>query len=138
MATKSTALDHPSLLRAAGLRVTDGRLALLALLASEREPRTVQELEQRMKGALNQVTLYRALDALHTAGIVARVNLEHEHAHYELVAGRPHHHHAVCRSCGFIEDIEIPHDESAKKYTKQFARIDTHAIELFGICKRCS
>jgi len=95
-----------------------------------------------MKGALNQVTLYRALEALREAGIVARVNLEHEHAHYELSAGRPHHHHAICRGCGHIEDIEMPHPASpeseAKRRAKGFARIDSHSLEFFGLCRDCA
>lgn len=140
--TRTTPNDHASLLRDAGLRATPGRLELLSVLAKEKDPLTVQQLEKKLKGALNQVTLYRALDALHAAGIVNRVNLEHEHAHFELAAGRTHHHHAICRACGLIEDIEVPHatspEQEAKKKTRSFARIESYSLEFFGICRSCA
>ena len=134
-------LDHASLLRDAGLRATPGRILLLETLEASREPLAVHQLEKRMEGALNHVTLYRALDALHAAGIVKRVNLEHDHAHFELVPGRAHHHHAVCRGCGLVEDIEVPHapspEQEAQKRAKGFARIDSYSLEFFGTCRSC-
>ena len=123
--------DRAELLRSAGLRATPGRLSLLEVLDKEPKPVTVQQLEKRMKGALNHVTLYRALEALTSAGIVARVDLGHDHAHYELVAGKPHHHHAICRDCGLIEDIEVPHspspEQEAMKKARNFAQIDRYS-----------
>lgn len=130
------------LLRAAGLRATPGRIELIQLLAAESAPLSVHQIERRLKGALNQVTLYRALESLAHAGIVARINLEHDHAHYELVAGREHHHHAVCKHCGFIEDIQIPHPrftaQTLTKHTTQFAHLDRYSLEFFGLCKKCA
>ncbi len=134
--------DFAPLLHGAGLRATEGRLALLALLAKERKPLSVRALEERMRGTLNQVTLYRALEALERADIVSRSYLAHDHAHYELVAGRPHHHHAICRGCGLVEDIIAPHNTSpereARGAAKRFARIDAHATEFFGMCRSCA
>lgn len=140
--TPMTKLDHAQLLREAGLRATPGRRALLRILEEETRPVTVQALEKRMKGALNHVTVYRALEALAASGIVTRVNLEHDHAHYELIAGRPHHHHAICRDCGLIEDIEVPHppspEKEAQKRTKTFAFIERYSLEFFGLCRSCA
>ena len=132
---------HLDLLRDAGLRATPGRLALLAVLTKESKPLTVPQIEARMKGRLNQVTLYRALEALAASGIVARVNLDHDHAHYELAAGRPHHHHAVCSDCGRVEDIEVPHarlTEKAAAGAKGFATISRYSLEFFGLCRSCA
>lgn len=130
------------MLKDAGLRVTPGRVRLLDALASERVPRTVDELRKKLGGTMNEVTLYRALEALAENGIVERADLRHGHAHYELSVGRAHHHHAVCRSCGAIEDVEIPHPKEpakeAERATKRFARIDSYALEFFGICNRCA
>jgi Fe2+ or Zn2+ uptake regulation protein len=134
--------DHGSLLREAGLRATPGRIELLLLLSKESKPLAVHQIEKKMKGALNQVTLYRALEALEKAGIVSRVNLEHDHAHFELAVGRAHHHHAVCRACGLVEDIEVPHaavpQREAAKQAKSFASIDRYSLEFFGLCHRCA
>lgn len=139
---KTTKEDsYPELLRKAGLRATPGRLRLLGVLEKESKPLTVYQIEKKLGGTMNQVTVYRSLDALYKAQIVKRVNLEHDHAHFELAAGREHHHHAVCRNCGHIENIEIPHaakpELEALKRTKDFSVLDSYSLEFFGFCKRC-
>lgn len=138
MKATRTKLDPAAVLRDADLKATPGRIALVVALAKERKPVSVQQIEKRLKGALNQVTLYRALEALAAAGIVSRVNLEHDHAHYELVVGRPHHHHAICKNCGHIADIELVHEHFPKKRIPGFARIERYSLELFGVCSTCS
>lgn len=138
--------EYAALLHTAGLRATPGRILLLDVLNKEPQPLTVYEIEEKLKknrgSELNQVTIYRALDALHRAQIVKRVNLEHDHAHFELIAGREHHHHAVCRSCGRIENIEVPHaahpEQEALKRSKEFASFDSYSLEFFGLCKKCA
>ena len=133
---------YADLLRQAGLRATPGRISLLQLLEKEPKPLTVYEIEDKLGGMMNQVTVYRSLDALYKVQIVKRVNLEHDHAHFELAAGREHHHHAVCRNCGYIENIEIPHaakpEQEALKRTKGFAILDSYSLEFFGLCKKCA
>lgn len=137
-----TTPNHEQTLRDAGLRVTPGRVALLRALANEPKPVPVEMLAKALKGALNHVTLYRALEAFESAGIVTRAGLGHEHAHYELLLGRPHHHHAVCKSCGHIEDIEVPHtpspEKDAQRRAKGFASIDRYSLEFFGTCISCA
>ncbi len=134
--------DFPTLLRTHGLRATEGRTGLLKALAREQYPVTVETLHERTGGRLDLATLYRALEALVAAKIVARIDLQHGHAHYELLAGRPHHHHAICRSCSIIEDIEVPHaphpERVALRQTKRFASIDTYQLDFFGLCNNCA
>jgi len=84
-------------LRAAGSRVTKGRLALLALLERARRPLTVVEIQKKLH-SINPVTLYRALEPLVAAGLVRRGS-DGRTAHFEY-GGRSHHHHLVCRDCG--------------------------------------
>jgi Fe2+ or Zn2+ uptake regulation protein len=133
--------EYAELLRGAGMRATPGKIQLLSVLEKEPKPLTVYEIEDKLGGTMNQVTVYRSLDALYKAQIVKRVNLEHDHAHFELAAGREHHHHAVCRNCGYIENIEIPHatkpEQEAMKQTKGFAMLDSYSLEFFGMCKKC-
>ncbi|MDB5245108.1 MAG: putative Ferric uptake regulation protein [Parcubacteria group bacterium] len=134
--------QYATLLRAAGLRATVGRMQLLHVLEKEPKPLTVYQIEKKLGGAMNQVTVYRSLDALYKAQIVKRVNLEHDHAHFELSMGREHHHHAVCRECGYLENIEISHarkpEQEAFKRTKGFSLLDTYSLEFFGVCKKCA
>ncbi len=129
------------MLRAAGLRATEGRISLLALLSREHKPLSVDAIQFRMSSSVDTVTIYRSLEALENAGIVTRSGLGHDHAHYELATGRPHHHHAVCVSCGTVEDVEISHGKSpekeALKAVKGFATMSRYSLEFFGTCKKC-
>jgi Fur family ferric uptake transcriptional regulator len=135
--------DTSSLLRSAGLRATPGRIRILAALARLDAPASIPHLKKNLgKNGPDDVTLYRALDALAAAGIVVRADLQHGHAHYELAAGRKHHHHVVCKNCGRVEDIEVTHaaqpEREALRRTKGFASIDAYALEFFGVCIQCS
>lgn len=135
-------LDAEAALRAAGLRATPGRSKILTVLAKETQPLSIESIRARTGNTLNSVTLYRALEALADAGIVTRADMQHGHAHYELSAGRKHHHHVICRDCGRVEDIEATHatqpEREALRRTKGFASIDDYALEFFGTCVRCA
>ncbi len=137
-----TSPDFPALLRASGLRATAGRVELLKALSREKQPVTIDHLTKKLADHLDTVTLYRALEALKDARIVERTDLQHGHAHYELLVDRPHHHHVVCRSCGRIEDIEIPHaaqpEKEAERRAKTFSVIDSYTLEFFGQCVGCT
>ena len=135
-------IDFGELLHKAGLRATAGRRALLHVLAAHKEPLTVEQIQNKLKEPLDTVTLYRALEALTEAHIISRSDFQHGHAHYELAVGRDHHHHVVCRSCGVVEDVEIPHatrpEKEAEKRVKKFSVIDAYALEFFGLCTSCA
>ncbi len=133
-------IDFPSLLRDAGLKATPGRISLLTLLSKEPKPLTVAAIKK--KSSKDTVTLYRALEDFVTAGIVRRIDFAHSHAHYEIVAGRKHHHHVICKKCELVEDIYLCEfgnlEKSVLAETKGFYAITDHALEFFGMCKTCS
>lgn len=126
-------------LRTAKLRATRQRIALLTLLRKSSSPIAVEELVQKGKGEFDVATAYRMLEAFTAAGLARRMVLAGNRALYEAVGA--HHHHATCRSCGKIVDVEacLPRtlDERVRE-AAGFARIDDHALEFFGICKSCA
>jgi Fur family transcriptional regulator, ferric uptake regulator len=145
---------YAALLRTHGLKATPQRMQVLSLLAVQKKPVSIAELQQKaklgVKGAkkssIDTVTLYRSLEALMKNDLVRPVDLRHGHTDYELVEEGKHHHHIVCEKCGVIEDFNsFPEDElkkafkknSAKKSSK-FATLTDHSLELFGICKKCA
>lgn len=135
-------LKPESLLEKASLKNTASRRDILRTLSSETLPRTVEELHKKLKGSVNEVTLYRALETFIHAGLVQKVELGHSHAHYELIADRKHHHHAICTSCGLIEDVEVSHSSSLKqealRKAKNFSQVRHYSLEFFGLCKKCA
>lgn len=88
-------------LRRAGSRATPGRVALLRVLEREHAPLTVPHLHRKLP-TFNEVTLYRALDALTAAGLVRKGVGGDRISRYEY-AGKPHHHHLVCSDCGYAK-----------------------------------
>ena len=130
--------DHATILRTAGLRATPQRLALLHALGTAKGPQTAEELHARV--AADLVTIYRNLQSLVQAGIVHEVRFKDTSVRYEIAHG--HHHHIVCTSCGFIEELEScntsPLDRQTLEISKKFSRVNEHSLEFFGICRSCA
>jgi Fe2+ or Zn2+ uptake regulation protein len=125
------------ILQDAGSKVTTGRLLLLEKLAKESKPLSALRLQKKLDGALDKVTLYRALQSLTKVGVLRQVDFRHDHTHYELNLYRRHHHHIVCTHCGKIEDAQCTLKPSLKK-DSSFKTILDHAVEFFGVCVRCA
>lgn len=129
------------LLWSAKLKATPGRIALLESLEKEHDPISAPLLMRKIPRTLDRVSIYRALEALVKAGLVKRINTDPAHSSYELAFGRKHHHHAVCTSCGLMEDVakcdEKELEAIARRSTKNFGHINSHSLEFFGICRSC-
>lgn len=84
-------------------------------------------------------TVYRSLGVLVEEGLVDAIQSPEGEALYRLCASG-HHHHLICRNCGFTVEIEAPDVEKwaaneAKKYG--FTKPEHH-MEVFAICENCS
>ena len=124
-------------------RSTRQRTAILELLQEKDSFFTAQELFDalRAKGLkVGLTTVYRNLQMLADSDEVDVVRREDGESMYRRCAAEVHHHHLVCRSCGFT--VELANDEietwtksQAKKH--RFSEV-THDLELFGLCKACT
>ncbi len=133
--------DFRVTLHTIGSRITPARMSLLKVLWGASMPLTVSEIQNKLQGVSDTVTLYRSLELFVKSGIVRKVDLQHGHAHYELVVGKKHHHHLVCQGCGTVEDITtcVPTslEKGVLKKSKSFRSIISHSMEFFGMCRRC-
>lgn len=132
------ATNFEELLQLADLKITTPRKKVLDVLDVYREPISADVIKQ--KTALDKATVYRVLSAFTQANIIREINLRQGRALYEL-ANRPEHHHIVCTKCGTIRSIqECVFDTLKHKVLRQsgFAQVTDHAMEFFGICKKCS
>jgi len=126
------------LLRSAELRATTQRVLLLATLIAEAKPLSVDDLGLRTKNSLDTATIYRTLETFKEKGLVRRVDLDQGRALYEH-AGE-HHHHIVCTKCGTIRDLDICLPKTLQNQVREesrFAHVNQHALEFFGVCKKC-
>jgi Fe2+ or Zn2+ uptake regulation protein len=88
-------------LRTARLKVTPGRVRLLRLLAHAHTPLTVPAMRQRLRGVLDEVSVYRALASFAKARLVRRGS-DGRTARSQYASGRPYRHHFVCVDCGSV------------------------------------
>ncbi len=123
------------LVKTAGLRNTHAIRQLLKILTESPTPVDVNYLVEKME--VNKSTTYRGLKRLISLDIVVELDFGDRRKRYELV-DRDHHHHLVCRSCGQIEDVKV--DESlllSAVASRSSFKIQSHALEYFGLCGRC-
>lgn len=130
------------LLRSRGLKATPSRVALLGILKKAKKPLSITALERTLaKEKINNVTFYRMVEDFTNAGMVRPVDVRHGHAHYELIPSNEHHH-LICTRCGKINDVTgcLPDNFAAKalRANPDFVKITDHALELFGLCKKCA
>ncbi len=130
------------ILQAHGLSRTPGRIALLQLLAAQNRPVPMDYIKKSLKERVDETTLYRTVDTLIEYGILVQFDFGHGHAHYELAHDKPHHHHAVCESCGMIEDVVAEDSRTLTsdtlKKVPSFTSFNRHSLEFYGLCVSCA
>jgi Fur family ferric uptake transcriptional regulator len=114
---------------------------MLTLLRSDRRYFTAAELYQVLKLDIPTIamsTVYRALELLESLGTVSRRVEEGKEASF-VYCGEEHHHHAICRTCGHVDDIRCDAIDQLRTSLEQQRgfELDEHTIEFYGRCARC-
>ena len=136
----TTTSESTERLRAAGLRVTAPRLAVLdALDGLPHAPADVvfARVALGLPGTSLQA-VYGVLAALTGAGLVRRIEPAGSAALYELRTG-DNHHHVVCSLCGAIDDVDCIVGEApclAPSDTSGFL-VQTAEVTFWGLCPDC-
>ena len=123
------------------LRVTRPRLAVLAALRDHPhvDTHTVIDLVRAELPTASQQTIYDVLQALTDAGLARRIQPAATTARYELRVG-DNHHHAVCRSCGAIVDVEcaVGHAPCLTASDDHGFVVDEAEVVYWGTCSDCA
>ncbi len=134
--------NFTELLRNAGYKATPSRIQILDVLAKEQHPVNIAFLYKKLKGKMDQTTIYRTLNSLVESKFVNKTQIDNLAAYFELALGRAHHHHIVCTSCQKIEDFMVSDEERLEKQalqkSKSFSKITSHTFELYGLCNFCA
>jgi Fur family ferric uptake transcriptional regulator len=128
-------------LRAASLRVTRPRVAVLAALhdAPHADTDSVIRAVRADLGDVSHQAVYDVLRALTSAGLVRRIEPSGSVARYEVRVG-DNHHHVVCRRCGAIADVDCAVDETpclTASDDNGFV-IDEAEVIYWGTCPACT
>jgi Fe2+ or Zn2+ uptake regulation protein len=127
-------------LRAAGLRITSPRIAVLEALRGcpHATADVLADQARRSLGSVSKQAVYDTLETFAAAGLVRRIEPAGSAVRYETRTG-DNHHHLVCRSCGLVADVDCltgaapcltPFDELG------FV-IDEAEVVFWGICTTC-
>jgi Fur family ferric uptake transcriptional regulator len=128
------------MLRAASLRVTRPRVAVLAAVHEHPHADTDSILTavRADLGDVSHQAVYDVLRALTVAGLVRRIQPMGSLARYESRTG-DNHHHVVCRSCGVIADADCAVGDTpclTASHDHGFA-IDEAEVIYWGECPEC-
>ncbi|MEV0800616.1 Fur family transcriptional regulator [Kribbella sp. NPDC050281] len=129
------------LLRGVSLRVTRPRVAVLTAVYAHPHSDT-DSIIGAVRNELPEVSHQAVYDSLHTltaAGLVRRIQPLGSVARYESRVG-DNHHHAVCRSCGAIADVDcaVGHAPCLTAADDHGFVIDEAEVIYWGLCADCS
>ncbi len=137
--TATASSPDADLVRAAGLRATPGRIAVLAVL--EREPHIDAEtIRQRLgEHAPSLQAVHNILADLHSAELVRRFEPARSAARYERRID-DNHHHAVCSVCGRVTDVDCATGEAPCLHgpTPPGFAVATAEVIFWGVCTDCA
>jgi Fur family transcriptional regulator, stress-responsive regulator len=127
-------------LRAAGLRVTAARLAILDTVRAG-DHLDVDAVTSQVRDRLGHVSfqaVYEALHAFTAAGLVRRIEPAGSPARFECRVG-DNHHHLVCRECGRLTDVDCAVGEAPCLEPADDAGylVDEADVTFWGFCPDC-
>lgn len=136
----TTGTEPRDWLRAANLRVTAPRLAVLEAVAA-RPHSDADRIAVAVREALGTVSTQAVYDVLHAcvrAGILRRIEPAGSPARYETRIG-DNHHHLVCRGCGAVADVDcvVGAAPCLQPDDGHGFVVDEAEVVFWGLCARC-
>ena len=128
-------------LRAAGLRVTAPRVAVMEAVRKGDHP-VVDDIAvaaRRRLGTVSTQAVYDVLHVLSGAGLVRRIEPAGSPARFEARVG-DNHHHLVCRSCGAVTDVDcvVGHAPCLEPASAAGYEVDEAEVVFWGVCPDCT
>ncbi len=123
------------------VRQTKQRAAVMEVLRTARSHPDAAQVHAQVREQLPHVslgTVYRTLDALVRDGVVTTIERAGQATRYDYRHPGEEHHHAVCRSCGAIFDVEVTAlpQLPASALPAGFEVTDVR-LEFMGVCPEC-
>ena len=88
---------------------------------------------------VSTATVYRTMKLLTECGLAQARHFGDGQTRYESAAGRDHHDHLICTSCGSIVEFENERIEALQQAVakRHGFRLTGHKMELYGVCRDC-
>ncbi len=128
-------------LRGRGQRVTPQRLVIGRLLRARQVHLTAEQVRDAVSSTLpgtSLPTVYATLELFEELGIVRKLDIAGGPAIFD--SRTDDHHHAVCRECGAVTDLDVTIDGSTVLAAARRAGYtpDHLAIVVDGVCALCA
>jgi len=128
--------------QADGLPFTEQRRRILEEVCRSASHFDAEELYGRIRRrrlSASRATMYRTLGHLERAGVLRRIDIGGDHAHFEFI-GPDHHEHLVCTRCGRVVEIHEPELEArvAALLSAHGFSTNRHAMQVFSECGECA
>jgi Fur family ferric uptake transcriptional regulator len=139
--TKTALAVATTRLKAAGLRITQPRLTILAALIKQGRPTSIEAIHDELsRGSCDLVTVYRCMAAFEEIGIVRRTYFHNGTGLYSLRLDDAPHYHVVSRSTGTVDELDA---ETARELNAALTAVEeklrargytgvSHLAEFFG------
>lgn len=139
--TRELDAELTAVLRARGQRVTHPRLLVHRHVRRTEQHVTAEQVHHALTEdlpSLSAATIYSTLDVLEELGFVRRMSTPGGTTVYDSRVDD--HHHAICRTCGRIEDVDA-RVRTAAAVAAAEARgfvVDHAEVQLSGQCAACA
>jgi Fur family ferric uptake transcriptional regulator len=129
-------------LRAAGLRITQPRIAILAALIKRGQPTTIEQIHADLDpGSCDLVTVYRCLSAFEDIGLVRRSFFHNGTSLYAMSLGDEDPYHVICKETNAVQEIDPATTADLRRNVHQIEELlksrgynnVTHVVEFFGL-----
>lgn len=122
--------------------MTGPRRAVLSVLAGHDGHLGAEEIVEAVAAvdpAVHRASVYRALEALSSLGVVQHVHVGHGGTAYHLLEPQEHLH-AQCRRCAAIIDLpaDLLDDVSDALETAYAFVLEPGHVALSGLCRHCA
>ena len=120
------------------MKLTRNQHIVLELLQGLSHEISAQEIYAQVRQAMGLATVYRALEALKTKGLIKGITLSNGEAVYSTMPSD--RHHLNCLNCGALIPINsCPlHNLNGNLEQAYNFKIQYHTLEFFGLCQACS
>ena len=131
--------ENIKLLKKAGLKITEPRLTILALMQLHKmqhfSAEDVYKLLLEQGEEIGLATVYRVLNQFDEAHILVRHNFEGNKSVFEL-APLEHHDHIICVDCGKVFEFnDKVIEERQKEISKDHGiQLESHSLYMYGKC----
>lgn len=129
-------------LKAAGLRITQPRIAILEAMIQFGQPASIERIHSELSAdSCDLVTVYRCLAVFEELGLVRRSFFHNGTSLYEINLAGTSRYHVICKASNRVEEIDA---ETTTELRAAVIRIEemlkargytdvSHMVEFFGV-----